>query len=388
MVYTVAFKFILRVQTENYAYFLLVGLLPWNFFSSSLIASTQAITGNANLIRKVYFPRETLPIATVLFAFSQLLLALAVFLPALLLVSGVRLHWTAILFIPLLLLHVLFTLGLAFILATCTVFFRDVAHLTEVAVVLLFWMTPIIYPVAMAPRELQLFFKLSPLAAFAIAYQDVLFWGRVPEEMVLSTLARVDRGRAARRPRPLPSIQPGLRRGSVGMASAVELRGVSKAFVLRHNPARNVKVRLIGVFHPRHREQLERFWALREIDLAVRKGECLGLIGPNGSGKSTLLRIMASIYRPTEGEVVVRGRVAPMIELGVGFQPDLTGQENVYLNTSLYGLSRRETDASTSRSSGSPSSGSSSTCRSRTTPRGCTRAWGSPSRCIWTRTFS
>ena len=128
------------------------------------------------------------------------------------------------------------------------------------------------------------------------------------------------------------------------MAWAVELRGVSKAFVLRHNPAHNLKVRLLGVFHPRHREQLEKFWALREIDLTVRKGECLGLIGPNGSGKSTLLRIMASIFRPTAGRVVVRGRVAPMIELGVGFHPDLTGQENIHLNTSLYGLSRRETD--------------------------------------------
>jgi len=188
VVYTVAFKFILRIETENYAYFLLVGLLPWNFFSSSLVASTHAITGNANLIKKVYFPREALPIATVLFTFSQLVLALAVFLPALVLVSGVRLHWTAVLFVPLLLLHLLFTIGLAFILTTCTVFFRDVAHLTEVAVVLLFWMTPIIYPVTMAPAKLQLFFKLSPLAAFAIAYQDVLFWGRVPEELVASTL--------------------------------------------------------------------------------------------------------------------------------------------------------------------------------------------------------
>ena len=188
VVYTVAFKVILRVRTENYAYFLLAGLLPWNFFSSSLTASTQAITGNANLIKKVYFPRETLPIATVLFTLSQLLLALAVFLPALLLVSGVRLHWTAILFLPLVLCHVLFTLGLAFFLATCTVFSRDIAHLTEVALVLCFWMTPILYPATMAPTSLQLFFKLSPLGAFAIAYQDVLFWGRVPEGIVLSTL--------------------------------------------------------------------------------------------------------------------------------------------------------------------------------------------------------
>jgi homopolymeric O-antigen transport system permease protein len=188
VVYTVAFKFILRVQTEHYAYFLLAGLLPWNFFAGALLGSTQAITGNADLIKKVYFPRETLPLATVLSVFAQLLLAWLVFLPALLLVSGVRPHWTAGLVLPLLLLHLLFTLGLAFILAACTVFFRDVAHLAEVAVPLLFWLTPIIYPASMAPPPLQLFFKLSPLAAFAIAYQDVLFWGRVPEALVLSTV--------------------------------------------------------------------------------------------------------------------------------------------------------------------------------------------------------
>ena len=129
------------------------------------------------------------------------------------------------------------------------------------------------------------------------------------------------------------------------MTWAIELRGVSKSFVLRHNQASNVKVRMISLFQPRYRERRETFWALRGIDLRVREGECLGLIGPNGSGKSTLLRILASIYRPTEGEATVRGRVAPMIELGVGFQPDLSGQENVYLNTSLFGLSRRDTDA-------------------------------------------
>ena len=130
--YTFVFKYVVRIQMDNYPYFLLVGLFPWNFFSSSLIGSTQAITGNADLIRKVHFPRETLPIATVLFTFAQLLLAFAVFLPALVLISGVRLHWTAVLFVPLLVLHLLFTIGLAFILATGTVFFRDVAHLTEV----------------------------------------------------------------------------------------------------------------------------------------------------------------------------------------------------------------------------------------------------------------
>ena len=126
---------------------------------------------------------------------------------------------------------------------------------------------------------------------------------------------------------------------------AIELRGVSKMFIHRRNPGRNLKVRVLGLIHPRQREERELFWALRDVDLTVRRGECIGVIGPNGSGKSTLLRIIAGIYTPTTGYVNVRGTVTPMIELGVGFHPDLSGRENVYLNTSLHGLSWRETDA-------------------------------------------
>ena len=126
------------------------------------------------------------------------------------------------------------------------------------------------------------------------------------------------------------------------MDGAIELSGVSKAFVIRRNPARNLKVRLLGLVHRRQRERRKLLWALRDVDLAVRHGECVGLIGSNGSGKSTLLRIIAGIFQPTQGHVKVRGRVAPMIELGAGFHPELSGRENVYLNASLYGLSRRE----------------------------------------------
>jgi ABC-type polysaccharide/polyol phosphate export permease len=184
-VYTVVFRYVLRVPMEHYGYFLVTGLLPWNFFAGSALAASRAIIDNANLIKKVAFPREALPVAAVLFNFCQLLLALAVFVPALGLASGVPLRWTAALLLPLLGLHLLFTLGLAFVLATATVFFRDVAHLVEVGLVPLFWMTPIIYPVAMAPAGLQWLFTVSPLAAFARAYQDVLFWGRLPESAAL-----------------------------------------------------------------------------------------------------------------------------------------------------------------------------------------------------------
>jgi ABC-type polysaccharide/polyol phosphate transport system ATPase subunit len=123
----------------------------------------------------------------------------------------------------------------------------------------------------------------------------------------------------------------------------VEVEGLGKAFLVHHNRIQDLKVRFVALFHAKHRETYEPFWALRRVNLEANPGECLGLIGPNGSGKSTLLRILAGILLPSEGRALVRGRVAPMIELGVGFHGDLTGRENVYLNTSLFGLSRRET---------------------------------------------
>src|SRR5262249_20542164 len=189
IVYTFAFKVVLRVHSENYAYFVMAGLLPWAFFAGALTASTQAVVGNAGLIRRVYFPREILPIATVLFAFTQLLLALAVFLPALILISDVDPSWKMALVLPLLLLHLVFTTGVAFVLAAVTVHLRDVAHLTEVLLPLLFWVTPIVYPIAMVPVTLQGWMRLSPLALFALAYQDVLLRARLPEWALIAPLA-------------------------------------------------------------------------------------------------------------------------------------------------------------------------------------------------------
>jgi len=84
------------------------------------------------------------------------------------------------------------------------------------------------------------------------------------------------------------------------------------------------------------------FWALRDINLEVHKGEALALIGPNGAGKSTLLKVIARVQQPTSGRVVVRGNISPMIELGAGFHPELTGRENIFINGAMLGFSRRQ----------------------------------------------
>src|SRR4051812_39310715 len=116
--------------------------------------------------------------------------------------------------------------------------------------------------------------------------------------------------------------------------TVIEARSVSKRFWLRHNASVELKVRFLGLLHRDKRESIEEFWALRNVSLKIGQGEAVGLIGRNGSGKSTFLKLVASIHRPTNGQILVaRGaRVCSMIELGIGFHPELTGRENLFLN--------------------------------------------------------
>ncbi len=122
---------------------------------------------------------------------------------------------------------------------------------------------------------------------------------------------------------------------------AIEVRGLGKSYQLYEKPVHRMLQSLVGKRRRFYRE----FWALREVDFTVRRGETLGIVGRNGAGKSTLLQLIAGTLRATEGSVAVRGRVAALLELGSGFNPEFTGRQNVYLNASILGLSRAEIDA-------------------------------------------
>ena len=128
------------------------------------------------------------------------------------------------------------------------------------------------------------------------------------------------------------------------MSVVIDAQRVSKRFLLRHNSSNELKVRFLALFDPRKRETVEEFWALKDISMTIRQGEAVALVGRNGSGKSTLLKIIAGLHLPSAGRLLVpaHARIGTMIELGVGFHPELTGRENVFLNASVHGLSRAE----------------------------------------------
>lgn len=121
----------------------------------------------------------------------------------------------------------------------------------------------------------------------------------------------------------------------------ISVENVAKRFIIHQD--KSIKDRLL---HPnRTRQHAEDFWALRDLSVDIRAGNTIGLIGPNGSGKSTLLKVIGGILEPTRGRVLHRGRIAALLELGAGFHHDLTGRENVFLNASILGLSKEETEA-------------------------------------------
>ena len=126
---------------------------------------------------------------------------------------------------------------------------------------------------------------------------------------------------------------------------AVSVRGLSKSYTIRHGASDHItlaETALARVRHPFRRQARETFWALRDVDLDVHAGEVLGVIGRNGAGKSTLLKVLSRITDPTEGRIDLWGRVGSLLEVGTGFHPELTGRENIFLNGSILGMSRRE----------------------------------------------
>jgi ABC-type polysaccharide/polyol phosphate export permease len=187
LVFTVVFNFLYtQSNLEHYHVFLLCALLPWQFFAQSVSEATNSIVGNAHLIKKVYFPREVLPISIILSNLINFVIALPVFF-GLAIISGAPLTpWVLLLPVPIF-VQVMFSLGICLILSTLNVFYRDTRIILGVAMQAWFFLTPVFYPITRIGREKALFGltfdaqlwlrRLNPMASVIASYRDLLYWG-------------------------------------------------------------------------------------------------------------------------------------------------------------------------------------------------------------------
>lgn len=180
-VYTIVFSYIARVDTGGIPYpiFSYVALLPWTFFGQGLTTGTECLTGNFNLITKIQFPREVFPISAVLGKTVDLALGMLVLVP-LFIIYHVHLTWTVALALPILLVEICLLLGLAFLLSSFNLFYRDVKHVMPLLTQVWMYLSPIIYPVSLVPKRFLGLYMLNPMAAVMDGFRRVALLGQTP----------------------------------------------------------------------------------------------------------------------------------------------------------------------------------------------------------------
>ena len=310
-----------------------------------------SIVERAGMLRKLSFPRLIIPMSRtvgVAITFAVNLTIVGAFVAW----SQIPPRWNWILLLPLLAELYIFTLGVTLILATIFVRLRDIGQVWELFLQLLFYATPIIYPIGFLPPWARTVAFLSPLTQVLQDIRAIVLYQDVPDNRITAAEALQDYGgrllpvciavglfvvglllSAASRPGSRSAYDLGGGGGGSGDQGAEQLPP----------PAADHDQ---GAFlHPFRRVTYETQRALDDVSFAIEPGEFFGIIGPNGSGKSTLLKILAGIYRQDSGTVRVEGLLSPFIELGVGFNLELNARDDVRVNGTLLGLSRRQLEA-------------------------------------------
>lgn len=179
IVLTLVFSTVMRMNVKHYAIFLLSVLLPWTFLSQSLAYAVESIVGNGELIKKVAVPKLVFPVAVVVSNLINLLLSI-IPLALIVLAVGQPFYWTWVyLPVPLVILTI-FTLGATFLFATANVYYRDVAHIVQILLQVLFYLTPIIYSADMVPASFRWVFRLNPLVYVFNGFRLAVYWGQLP----------------------------------------------------------------------------------------------------------------------------------------------------------------------------------------------------------------
>lgn len=187
-VYAFVFPYILRVNVENYTIFMIVALIPWNFFTIAVQSGVGCVVANGAILKKVYFPREIIPISITTSQLVNFLITCLIMF-VFIIFSGVGFSIHILLLPVLILIQYILTLGINFILSAITVFVHDVDHFVSVALTLGFYATPIVYLSSMLPNKFQWVLKLNPMAQLVEGYRFILYYHQMPDFVMLGIWA-------------------------------------------------------------------------------------------------------------------------------------------------------------------------------------------------------
>lgn len=179
-IYSFVFSFIMKADIPNFPMFILVALLPWNYFSQAVLQGARSMINNADLLKKVYFPREMLPLSVIGSNLINYLFTLAILIPALWL-SGIQFTTALFAFPVVLLLQSMLILPVIMLASLGTVYFRDLEHILGVAVTICFYLTPVLYPVTLIPEAFRWIFDYNPMTPIINAYRDLFLYGQWPD---------------------------------------------------------------------------------------------------------------------------------------------------------------------------------------------------------------
>lgn len=187
LVYTMVFSLIMKSGIEKYYLFLFVALVPWIFFSSSLTGGATCILGSADMVKKIYFPREVMPISYVTSSFINMVLSFAVVF-LVLIFTNYGFNLRALLYLPLIMaVEYLLALGMVLLVSALTVYFRDLAYILNIITMAWQFLTPVMYASDMVPENLMGIWKLNPMTPVIEAYRAVLYYKQIPDIYTLTS---------------------------------------------------------------------------------------------------------------------------------------------------------------------------------------------------------
>lgn len=189
-VYSIIFGALLASGDPTYHIYICVALIPWTYFTTSITQSAFTIIGNGNIIKKVYFPREILPISVVTSGAINFVISTLIIL-AFVIFSPVGLSWYILLYPFVLLIQYILLLGIAFIVSSITVYFRDLEHIIGIVLMAAFYGTPIVYKLEQLPANLQIIMQINPMTHLINAYRDIFYYHQMPNMTALVVLLAI-----------------------------------------------------------------------------------------------------------------------------------------------------------------------------------------------------